>query len=89
MMKIADCHFDAASAKRNENERLDRNTDVLGEDIRRRMCEPFRYLQGGEFGGLALIETDKELAAVRAETCSECGRPAGKYQRSPSFTSAM
>src|SRR6202043_1504068 len=69
---------DVEIAQRDILERFGRNTEVLGEDIWRRMREPFRYQEGGELGGLAFIETDKEFAAVRAEPLQRMRQAGGE-----------
>src|SRR5258705_3767230 len=69
---------DVEVGKRDILERVDGNAEILGEDIRRRMREPFRYQQGGELGGLAFIETDNEFAAVRAEPLQRMRQAGGE-----------
>src|SRR6201999_3126666 len=69
---------DVEVAQRDVLEGLDGNAEVLGENVRRRMREPFRYQEGGEFGGLAFIETDKEFAAVGAEALQRMRQAGGE-----------
>src|SRR5258705_10447094 len=69
---------DVEVAKRDILERVDRNTEVFGEDIRRRMREPFRTHQGGKLRSLAFIEADEELAAVRAEPLQRMRQAGGE-----------
>ncbi len=69
---------DVEVAQRNIFERVGRHTEIIGEDIRRRMREPFRHQQGGELGSLALIEAYKELAAVRAEPLQRMRQAGGE-----------
>src|SRR5580692_6441584 len=71
--------------QRDVLERLDRDTEVLGENIRRRMREPFRHQESGELGGLAFIETDKKLAAVGAEALQRMRQTGGEIPKVPFF----
>jgi hypothetical protein len=53
--------------QRNLGERLGWNAKILGEHLGRGVGEPVRHQQRIEFVGVAVVEADHELTAVRAE----------------------
>jgi hypothetical protein len=63
------------------------HAEILGQDFRRGMGKPVRHKKRIELRGLTIVEDDQELAPVWPETWSERGKPAGKYQMSPSLMS--
>src|SRR6202023_3364467 len=76
---------DIEVTQRDVLERLDRDTEVLSENIRRRMREPFRHQESGELGGLAFVETDNKLAAVGAEALQRMRQTGREIPKVPFF----
>ena len=79
---------DPLVVQRNVLERLHRHAEILGQHLWRGMRDPVGDQQRVEFGGVAVVESETNSQPSGSKPCSECGKPAGKYQRSPSFTSA-
>ena len=65
-----------------------RHAEVLCENTRRRVGDPIRNQQSVKLGRLPLSNAMTNSQPSSPSPCKECGNPAGKYQRSPSLTSA-
>ncbi len=58
---------DVEVTQRNPRKRSGWNPEVLGQNVRRRVGEPVRQEERRELRGMAFVEAQEELAAVRRE----------------------